>query len=66
MEPIWIIAGVEGLILLIFCIYLTWYYAAKDRTPMYVLILSVICWFLGLMVVFLIPLDIYTVRMNEN
>lgn len=61
MEPIWIVAVIEGLLLLVYCIYLTWYYAAKDRTPRYVLVLTVISWFLGLMVIFIVPLDIYTV-----
>ena len=61
MSAIWIVAGVEAILLLMYCAYLAWYYAAKHRTPLYVMILAVTCWFLGLMVIILIPLDIITV-----
>ena len=37
-------------------------YSAIQRTPLYVIILANIGWYIGLMVLFLIPIDIYTVR----
>jgi len=61
MNEVWIIATVESVILLAYCIYTVHNYAAKDRTPFYVKALTVIGWLLGYMIILLIPLDIYTV-----
>ena len=61
LDRVWILAGVEGLVLLSYCIYLTWYYAAKGRTPFSVYLITIFSFFLGYMVIFMIPLDIYTV-----
>ena len=61
-DAIWITILVESSILLLFCVYIVWWFAAKDRTPFYAYIVTVIGWFLGWIFVFLIPLDIYFVR----
>lgn len=60
-NTIWVVALIEGLLLLIYCTYLAYNYAAKGRTPLCVYLVTVLCWFLGLMVIYLLPLDIYTV-----
>ena len=60
-STIWSIAIIESILVLVFCLYSTWNYAAKGRTPIYVYLFTIIGWFLGLMILFLIPLDIYTV-----
>lgn len=60
-STIWSIAIIESILVLVFCIYSTLNYAAKGRTPIYVYLFTIIGWFLGLMIIFLIPLDIYTV-----
>jgi LMBR1-like membrane protein len=57
----WVVAGVESVLLLLYCTYTTLNYAAKGRTPTYVIVLTVISWYLSFMVIFLIPVDIYTV-----
>ena len=57
---------VESALILVYSILSTWYYAAKDRTPMYVIIICVISWFLAEIIVVLIPLDIYTVKTTKN
>ena len=58
-----LIVGVVGsVLLLLFCIYSAWKYAAKGKTPLYVYILTTFSWFLSFMIILLIPLDIYTVR----
>jgi len=56
---VWIITIVESLLILAYCIYLLHIYAAKDRTPLYVKILTVIGWLSGYLIILLIPLDIY-------
>jgi hypothetical protein len=56
------VAGVESLLLLLVCAYMTNYYAAKERTPFYVIVLTILSLFLSFMLVFVVPLDIYTVR----
>lgn len=57
-----IITIIECFLLLIFTFVLMWMYAAKDRTPIYVRVLTVIGWFLGFAIILFIPLDIYIVR----
>lgn len=59
----WVVAGVEGLLLLLVCAYLTNYFAAKERTPFYVIVFTVLSLFLSFMLIFMIPLDIYTVSL---
>ena len=66
MEQIWLITLIEALLLLIYCIYMTWYYAAKDRTPFLVKLMTVIGWFLGFMIILIIPLDIFTVSKYQD
>jgi len=61
MLEVWIITIVESLLILAYCIYLLHIYAAKDRTPLYVKILTVIGWLSGYLIILLIPLDIYIV-----
>ena len=58
-----LITIIECVLLLIFTSLLMWMYAAKDRTPMYVRVLTVIGWFLGLSIILFIPLDIYLVTL---
>ncbi len=60
MHAVWITL-IEGIILLAFTVYLVWEYAAIKRTPLYVRILTIISWFLGLTIIIFIPLDIYSV-----
>jgi LMBR1-like membrane protein len=57
-----LVAGVECILLMLYCVYITWSYAAKGRTPLYVFILTITSFFLSFMIIFMIPLDIYTVR----
>ncbi|CDW71976.1 UNKNOWN [Stylonychia lemnae] len=64
MNKIWIVALIEAILVLIYCTYLAQQYAAKDRTPLYVKALTVIGWFFGLTIIMLVPLDIYTVKVN--
>ena len=61
----WVVAGVESVLLLLVCIYITYYYAALDRTPLYVMILNTVSMFLSFMLIFLIPIDIYTVSVDN-
>ena len=58
---VWLVAGVECILLLLICAYMTYYFAAKDRTPFYVIVLTTMSFFLSFMIIFLIPIDIYTV-----
>lgn len=60
MHAIWITL-IEGIILLCFSVYLVWEYAAVKRTPLYVRLLTIASWFLGLTIIIFIPLDIYLV-----
>ena len=61
---VWLVAAIESVLLLFYCVYKTWNYAAKNRTPRYVIVLTVISWYLSLMIIFLIPIDIYTVLID--
>lgn len=58
---VWVVAGAECILLLLICAYMTYYFAAKDRTPFYVIVLTTTSFFLSFMIIFLIPIDIYTV-----
>jgi hypothetical protein len=58
---VWLVAGVESILLLLVCAYMTYHFAAKDRTPFYVIVLTTLSFFLSFMIIFLIPIDIYTV-----
>jgi hypothetical protein len=60
---VWVVAGVETLLLLLICTYLTNFFAAKERTPFYVKVFTVLSLFLSFMLIFMIPLDIYTVSL---
>ena len=53
---------IESILLFIFTILLLRYYASRDSTPLYVKILTVFGWFLGLIIILLIPLDILIVK----
>lgn len=64
MEKAWLITLIEAIILVIYCMYMTWYYAARDRTPFFAKFMTVLGWFLGFMIIITIPLDIYTVNYN--
>ena len=59
---VWLVGGIESLLIFLICAYMVNNYAAKDRTPTYVIILSTVSLFLSFMIIFLIPLDIYSVR----
>ena len=61
-EQVWLVAGIESILLLVICAYMTYNYAAKDRTPFYVIVLTTLSLFLSFMIIFLIPIDIYTVN----
>jgi len=61
MEKIWIITLAEALLLLVYCIYMVWYYASKERTPFFAKATTVFGWFLGFMIILIIPLDIFKV-----
>lgn len=63
---VWLLATIESILLLLYCGYMTWYYAAKGRTPLYVMIFTVISWYLSFMIIFLIPVDIYTVSKSHS
>jgi hypothetical protein len=58
---VFIVGVIESVILLLFCAYAAWQYAAKDRTPWYVYALTIFSWFLSYMIIFLIPMDIFMV-----
>ncbi len=58
---VWVVGSVESILLLLVCAYMTYNFAAKDRTPFYVILLTTLSFFLSFMIIFLIPLDIYTV-----
>ena len=66
MQIIWVIGLVESIVLLLFCLYMVWSYAAKDRTPTYIIILTVFSWFVGFMVMFIIPIDMYATGENDT
>ena len=55
-------AAIESALLILYCSYMTWQYAAKGRTPIYVYVLTVVSLYLSFMIIFLLPLDIYTVK----
>lgn len=65
MDPVWITL-IEGILLLAFTIYLVWEYAALKRTPLYVRLLTILSWFLGLAIILFIPLDIYSVKTKPH
>jgi len=57
-----LVAGIIGsILLLLFSAYSAWKYALRKRTPIYVYVLTTFSWFLSFMIIYLIPMDIYTV-----
>lgn len=60
-DQVLLVASIEGALIFIFCACMIYNYAAIKRTPFYVFIVSICSWFLAFMVIFLIPMDIFTV-----
>lgn len=60
-DQVLLVAAIQGALLLLFCTYMIYSYAARGRTPFYVLLVSVASWFLAFMVIFLTPVDIFMV-----
>lgn len=58
---IMIVAIVESALILLFATYMTYNYAAKGRTPLYVFFFTICSLFLSFMIVFVVPIDIFYV-----
>lgn len=61
-DQVLLVAVIESVLILLFCMYKIFNYAALKRTPIYVLLLSIASWFLSFMVIFIIPIDIFMVN----
>ena len=61
MNQVWIITLVEAALLLVYCFYYTWFYANKERTPFLGYFFTILGWFLGFMMILIVPLDIFKV-----
>jgi hypothetical protein len=61
-----IVGIVESSLIMLFCLYMTYNYAAKGRTPLYVYLLTVFSLFLSFMIVFVVPIDVFYVRFWDS